>query len=140
MGMEAAVKNYLNNLDEYRCAMRACKMRRAKNLTELPDVLLNGPAPELGAPHILNASFMGVRVEVLLHALEEREIYVSTGSACSAHKKGKNRILNAMGVIGERQEGAIRFSFCPFNTIEEMDVVAEEISTIIAMLRRFKRR
>ena len=140
MGMEAAVKNYLNNIDEYRCAMRACKMRLAKNLAELPDVLLNGPAPELGAPHILNASFMGVRGEVLLHALEEREIYVSTGSACSAHKKGKNRILNAMGVIGERQEGAIRFSFCPFNTIEEMDIVAEEISTIIAMLRRFKRR
>ena len=78
--------------------------------------------------------------EVLLHALEEKEIYVSTGSACSAHKKGRNRILNAMGVIGDRQEGAIRFSFCPFNTIEEMDVVAEEISTIIAMLRRFKRR
>ena len=140
MGMEAAVKNYLDNIDEYRCAMRSCKMRLAKNLTELPDVLLNGPAPEQGAPHILNASFMGVRGEVLLHALEEKEIYVSTGSACSAHKKGRNRILNAMGVIGDRQEGAIRFSFCPFNTIEEMDVVAEEISTIIAMLRRFKRR
>lgn len=140
MGMEAAVKNYLNNIDEYRCAMRDCKLRLAKNLTELPDVLLNGPAPEQGAPHILNASFMGVRGEVLLHALEEKEIYVSTGSACSAHKKGRNRILNAMGVIGDRQEGAIRFSFCPFNTIEEMDVVAEEISTIIAMLRRFKRR
>ena len=140
MGMEAAVRNYLDNIDEYRCAMRSCKMRLAKNLTELPDVLLNGPAPEQGAPHILNASFMGVRGEVLLHALEEKEIYVSTGSACSAHKKGRNRILNAMGVIGDRQEGAIRFSFCPFNTIEEMDVVAEEISIIIAMLRRFKRR
>ena len=140
MGMEAAVRNYLNNIDEYRYAMRSCKVRLAKNLTELPDVLLNGPAPEQGAPHILNASFMGVRGEVLLHALEEKEIYVSTGSACSAHKKGRNRILNAMGVIGDRQEGAIRFSFCPFNTIEEMDVVAEEISTIIAMLRRFKRR
>ena len=140
MGMEAAARNYLDNIDEYRCAMRSCKVRLAKNLTELPDVLLNGPAPEQGAPHILNASFMGVRGEVLLHALEEKEIYVSTGSACSAHKKGRNRILNAMGVIGDRQEGAIRFSFCPFNTIEEMDVVAEEISTIIAMLRRFKRR
>lgn len=140
MGMEAAARNYLDNIDEYRCAMRSCKLRLAKNLTELPDVLLNGPAPEQGAPHILNASFMGVRGEVLLHALEEKEIYVSTGSACSAHKKGRNRILNAMGVIGDRQEGAIRFSFCPFNTIEEMDVVAEEISTIIAMLRRFKRR
>ncbi len=140
MGMEAAVRSYIDNIDEYRRTMRACKLRLAKNLAALPDVLLNGPAPEQGAPHILNASFMGVRGEVLLHALEEKEIYVSTGSACSAHKKGKNRILNAMGVTGERQEGAIRFSFCPFNTVEEMDAAAEEISAIIAMLRRFKRR
>ncbi len=140
MGMEAAVRDYLDNLQEYRRRMRECKLRLANNLSELPDVLLNGPAPEQGAPHILNASFMGVRGEVLLHALEEKEIYVSTGSACSAHKKGKNRILNAMGVTGERQESAIRFSFSHFNTVDEMDVVSEEISGIIAMLRRFKRR
>lgn len=140
MGMEAAVNEYVKNMDAYRNSMRRCKLKLAENLKQLPDVILNGPAPEQGAPHILNASFMGVRGEVLLHALEEREIYVSTGSACSSHKKGKNRILNAMGVVGERQEGAIRFSFCPFNTEEEMDKVTEEIGRVITMLRRFKRR
>ena len=140
MGMEAAVKDYLGNLSTYRDNMRKCKLRLAQRLNEMPDVLINGPEAEKGAPHILNASFMGVRGEVLLHALEEKEIYVSTGSACSAHKKGKNRILNAMGVIGERQEGAIRFSFCPFNTQDEMDKVTEEIGRVISMLRRFKRR
>ena len=140
MGMEAAVKDYLGNLSAYRDNMRKCKLHLAQLLKELPDVFINGPEPEKGAPHILNASFMGVRGEVLLHALEEKEIYVSTGSACSAHKKGKNRILNAMGITGERQEGAIRFSFCPLNTLEEMEKVTEVIASTISMLRRFKRR
>ncbi|MBQ6704359.1 MAG: cysteine desulfurase [Clostridia bacterium] len=140
MGMEAAVKDYLDNLSEYRARMRSCKLRLAELLTKLPDVLINGPEAQAGAPHILNASFLGVRGEVLLHALEEKEIYVSTGSACSSHKKGKNRILSGMGIIGERQEGAIRFSLSPFNTEEEMERTAETIASVIAMLRRFKRR
>ncbi|MBQ6691778.1 MAG: aminotransferase class V-fold PLP-dependent enzyme, partial [Clostridia bacterium] len=138
--MDAALQYYLGNLDTMRGNMRECKLRLAKNLLAIPDVFINGPAPEEGAPHILNASFMGVRGEVLLHALEEKKIYVSTGSACSAHKKGKNRILNAMGVIGDRQEGAIRFSFSAFNTPEEMDETAEAIAGLLAMLRRFRRR
>lgn len=65
------------------------KLRLASNLTSISDTFINGPAPELGAPHILNVSFIGVRGEVLLHALEEKGIYVSTGSACSAHKRAK---------------------------------------------------
>ena len=140
MGMEAAIADYTANLAKYRGQMRECKLHLASLLTAMPDVLINGPDADKGAPHILNASFLGVRGEVLLHALEEKEIYVSTGSACSAHKKGKNRILNAMGITGERQEGAIRFSFSPFNTLEEMDRVAEVIAFTITLLRRFKRR
>jgi len=140
MGMAEAVQEYRGDIEARREHMRRCKLRLAERLTALPEVYINGPAPEAGAPHILNVSFMGVRGEVLLHALEEREIYVSTGSACSAHKKGGNRILSAMGIKGERQEGAIRFSLCPENTIEEMDRAAEETAAIITTLRRFKRR
>ena len=140
MGMDAALQYYLANQQAIWQNMRACKVRLAGNLLSLPDVFLNGPAPESGAPHILNLSFLGVRGEVLLHALEEKRIYVSTGSACSAHKKGKNRILNAMGVTGERQEGAIRFSFSAFNTPAEMDEAASAIAELLGMLRRFKRR
>ncbi len=140
MGMDAAIADYMQHREAHIEAMRACKRRLAENLSSIGDVYLNGPAADAGAPHILNASFLGVRGEVLLHALEEKEIYVSTGSACSAHKKGKNRILTAMGILGERQEGAIRFSFCPDNTVEEMDIVTEAIQSIVPMLRRFKRR
>lgn len=140
MGMDAAIKYYAENIDEIRKKLMDMKLKLADNLMSIEDAHINGPAPENGAPHILNVSFMGVRGEVLLHALEGKGIYVSTGSACSSHKKGKNRILNAMGVIGERQEGAIRFSLSMFNTPEEMDIAAEEIAAQVAFLRRFKRR
>ena len=140
MGMDAAIEYYQANLDEIRRKLMQMKLRLAKNLSFIRDAYINGPEPSLGAPHILNVSFLGVRGEVLLHALEEKGIYVSTGSACSAHKKGKNRILNAMGVVGDRQEGAIRFSICPFNTEDEMDITANVIEEQLAFLRRFKRR
>ncbi len=140
MGMDAAIEYYQANIDEIRRKLMQMKLRLAKNLSFIRDAYINGPEPSLGAPHILNVSFLGVRGEVLLHALEEKGIYVSTGSACSTHKKGKNRILNAMGVVGDRQEGAIRFSICPFNTEGEMDITADVIEEQLAFLRRFKRR
>ena len=140
LGLDAAVTAYAAHQQEWVAAMRACKTRLAERLLSLPDAYLNGPAPEDGAPHILNVSFPGVRGEVLLHAREQREIYVSTGSACSAHKKGNNRVLAAAGVRGARQEGALRLSLCPFNTLEEMDRAAEEIGRQAAFLRRYQRR
>lgn len=140
LGMDAALCEYRARQTEWINTMRACKLRLANHIQTLPDAVLNGPLPEQGAPHILNASFLGVRGEVLLHALEQRGILVSTGSACSAHKKGKNRILSAMGIEGARQEGAIRFSLSPFNTLEEMDQAAQAIAELTVYLRRFKRR
>lgn len=140
MGMNAAIEYYVANQAAFIENMRECKNRLAFNLATLPDVLLNSQVGKEGAPHILNASFLGVRGEVLLHALEEKGIYVSTGSACTAHKKGKNRILNAMNIMGDRQEGAIRFSFCPFNSIAEMDETSMVIADILPQLRKYKRR
>lgn len=140
MGMDAALTAYRNNQTEWVSAMRVNKIRLAEYIRQIPDTVINGPRPENGAPHILNASFLGVRGEVLLHALEERGILVSTGSACSAHKKGKNRILSAMGISGPRQEGALRFSFCPFNTNEEMDQTAQALFDTVSFLRRYRRR
>lgn len=140
LAMETAALDYIQHAQEYREGMMQCKQRLYQNLIRLPDVVLNGPLPEQGAPHILNMSFLGVRGEVLLHALEEKSIYVATGSACSAHKKGKNRILTAMGVTDARQEGAIRFSLCHDNTLAEMDETAAAIESVLFTLRRFKRR
>ena len=140
LGMERAVMIYEQNLSAWRQSMRACKRRLYENLMTIPDVVLNGPSLDEAAPHILNLSFLGVRGEVLLHALEQFDVCVSTGSACAARKAGKNRILTAAGIIGPRQEGAIRFSLCPFNTLEEMDRAAQIVSEQVKFLRKYRRR
>ena len=90
--------------------------------------------------HILNISFLGVRSEVLLHALDARGILVATGSACSSHKNSNNRVLDAMNIKGPRQEGAVRFSFSPTNTIDEVDTVSSIIEENVSLLRRYKKR
>ena len=140
LGMERAVMIYEQNQSAWRQSMRACKRRLYENLMTIPDVVLNGPSLDEAAPHILNLSFLGVRGEVLLHALEQFDVCVSTGSACAARKAGKNRILTAAGIIGPRQEGAIRFSLCPFNTLEEMDRAAQIVFEQVKFLRKYRRR
>ena len=140
LALEESVRFLSENQTAHIETMRQNKLRLAKALLTVEDAVVNGPAPAEGAPHILNISFPGVRGEVLLHALEQKEIYLSTGSACSTHKKGGNRILGAIRVTGARQEGAVRISLSPFNTAEEMDIAAEEIQRQVAFLRRFQRR
>ncbi len=140
LGLDAALSVYREKQESWIANMRACKLRLWQHLSQLPDVFVNGPASEEGAAHILNVSFPGVRGEVLVNALSAKGICVSTGSACSTHQKGQNRILAAMGVPGANAEGALRFSFCPFNTIEEMDATAEVLSEQVTFLRRFQRR
>ena len=140
LGMDTAMRLYREHQAEWHASLFAVKERLYSNLMTLPDVVLNGPDLNSGAKHILNVSFIGVRGEVLLHALEQKQICVSTGSACSAKKIGKNRILHAVGIDGARQEGAIRFSFCPFNTTAEADYVAEVIGEQVSLLRRYRRR
>ncbi|MEG1524301.1 MAG: cysteine desulfurase family protein [Clostridia bacterium] len=140
VGMDASLAAYRQNHAHWIQNMRACKQRLSQNLLTIPDVVVNGPSVEDGAGHILNLSFLGVRGEVLLNALSERQICVSTGSACSAHKHGKNRVLNAIGVPATQQDSAIRFSFCPFNTMEEMDIVSTHIQELVTFLRKYKRR
>ena len=141
LGMDTALAAYRENREEWVRRMRSLKIRLANRILDsVPDVFINGPAPGSGAPHILNLSFSGVRGEVLLHSLEEDGILVSTGSACSSRKKGGNRVLAGMGLSADRQQGAIRFSLCPFNTEQEIDLTVERIREKAVFLRRFRRR
>jgi len=102
--------------------------------SEIKDVRFN--SLEEGSPSILNVSFLNVRAEVLLHTLEQSEIYVSTGSACSSNKKGQSHVLKAIGLSDKEIEGAIRFSFCEFNTIEEMDYVLVQLKIAVQKFRK----
>lgn len=139
MALDVALLDYMQNQKTYLESMEQCKLRLAANMKNISDTVINGCSPENGAPHILNVSFLGVRGEVLLHSLADKGIYVSTGSACSTHKKG-NRILDAMGIAKERKEGAIRFSFSPHTTIEQIDDASNAIDSLLVTLRKFKRR
>lgn len=140
LGFDTALRAYHANESAWHAQMLRVKTRLYRNLSVIPDVVLNGPSLDTGAPHILNLSFLGVRGEVLMHALERCGVLVSTGSACSSKKQGKNRILNAVGITGARQEGAIRFSFSPFNTEDEADAAANAIEGQLRILRRYQRR
>ena len=101
-------------------------------LANIDDVKIN--TPEDGVCHVLNVSFRGVRGEVLLHYLEQKEIYVSTGSACSSKKKGSH-VLNAIGLTPDEIEGAIRFSLSDLNTKEEIMKTVEVLKESVSDLR-----
>lgn len=115
------------------------KERLAQGLLEMQDVLVNGMELREGAPQILSASFMGIRSEVLLHTLEERQIYVSAGSACSSHKRKASGTLSAMGMPSKQKESTLRFSFSEENTFEEVDYCLEVLREVVPMLRRYAR-
>ena len=109
-------------------------------LSEMENVKINSKKGHDTAPQIVNASFIGVRSEVLLHALEERKIYVSAGSACSTNKHTASATLKSMGLKNEEMESAIRFSFCVDTTKEEIDYAVETIRELLPMLRLYRRK
>lgn len=92
------------------------------------------------APHVASISFKNIRSEVLLHALEEREIYVSSGSACSSNRPHISGTLSAIGLSPEYRDGTLRFSFSVYNTKEEVDQVITALEELVPMLRKFVRR
>ncbi|MBQ3079261.1 MAG: cysteine desulfurase [Clostridia bacterium] len=109
-------------------------------VSRIPGAVVNGPEIERGACHILNMSFPGVRGEVMLHALEEEGVMVSTGSACSSKKRRISPVLTAMGVPSKIAECAVRFSLSPYTANEEIDYAAEKIKMKYEILKRFQRR
>lgn len=97
------------------------------------DIRIN--SPEDGVENILNISFKGIKAETLLHFLEMREIYVSSGSACNSKKNAISHVLKAIEIPRQWAEGAIRFSFGSFNTEKEAVITADAIKEIITKLR-----
>ena len=139
-GLGLAAEKAYKCLDENCARMREVKNRMIAGLQEIPDTHLNGRTGADSAPHILSCSFDGVRSEVLLHALEEKGIYVSSGSACASSHPSEINTLLGIGLPKERQEGTLRFSFCEANTVAEADMVLEALQEVLPVLRRFTRR
>ena len=155
-GQQASVRSGTENVAGYAgCALAAEKacadmgpvmehlyMLRAYFCEEvvkrIPDVQAN--ALERSVPHILSLSVRGVRAEVLLHALEEKGIYVSGGSACSAHHRKVSETLCAIGLEEALLDSTIRLSFSKYTTAEELEKTLEVLAVVVPHLRRFQPR
>ncbi len=122
--------------------MLACRKRLIAGLKQIDGTHLNsGENEQDSAPHIVSCSFEGVRSEVLLHALEDQGIYVSSGSACTSNKKiPVSSVLQEIHLRKDLQEGTIRFSFSDWTTEEEIDYTLEKLNTLLPTLRRYSRR
>ena len=139
-GLAKAVEMIYQNLDEEVGRLYELKQTFVEGVKKIDDVIVNGHPDETGAPHVVSVSIRGVRSEVLLHALEDKGIYVSAGSACSAHKPQPSATLQAMGVDRELLGSTIRFSFSVFTTMEEVDYTLQAMYDIIPMLRKYTRK
>lgn len=139
-GMALAAKLLCGNLDEDRQRLFAMKNRLIDRLREIPDIEFNGRTDETAAPHILSVRVRGVRAEVLLHALEDKGIYVSSGSACSSNHPRPSETLAAIGTPSSEMDNSIRMSLSVMNTMEEMDEAAQAVGEIVPLLRKYIRR
>lgn len=135
-GMGKAAEMAYARLEE-----RQESMQKVKNALTAGVLQLEGVTDNSGqAPHIASLSFQGVRSEVLLHALEEKGIYVSAGSACSSNHPAVSGVLKAIGLDKDLLESTLRFSFCEFNTVEEAKYTVKALEELLPVLRRFTRR
>ena len=141
-GMGKAAEEMYQNLDTDLDRMYTLKQRLADGISTMENVRINGLCGRDSAPHVLSVSFAGVRSEVLLHALEEREIYVSAGSACASNHPDTagSATLRAIGLPKELLNSTIRFSLSVFTTEEEIDYTVQVLHELVPMLRRFTRR
>ena len=103
-------------------------------LSAIDEVIIN--TPEQQAPHILNFSIPGLKPEVVLHALEDRQIYVSTQSACSSKKSNESSVLRAIHLPPNQRNSALRISFSYHNTTDEVELFARALKRIIKELKQ----
>lgn len=105
-------------------------------LEDIENVKVNSPIKENFSPYVISVSFIGIRAEVLLHLLEEGNIFVSTGSACHSKNTRDSHVLKSIGLKDNEIKGNIRFSFNEFNTKEEVDYTIDILNKSLRFLRR----
>ena len=139
-GLGVAVKEACQSLDEHAAKLCELKDYFIDRVTGLENVIVNSKKGMDSAPHIISVTFNGVRSEVMLHSLEGKQIYVSSGSACSSNKPSVSRTLKGIGLDDKQIDSTIRFSLCYDSTKEELDYAVDEIAGMIDTLRKFTRR
>lgn len=139
LGLVKAAEITMNNMKDSYKKVTELKEYFIQRLEEIENIRINSPIRDNMSPYILNVSFRGLRSEVLLHMLEEMDIYVSTGSACSSKSGKGSHVLLSLGLDLKDVDSAIRFSFSPFNSKEEVDYVIDSLKKSLTFLRRVKK-
>ena len=138
-GLGVAAKEMYRDHEAKIRRMTELKDYMTDRLGELEGTVVNSKKGDESAPQIVSVSFEGVRSEVLLHALEDKGIYVSSGSACSSHHPGISGTLKGIGVSPKLLDATIRISFGIFNTKEEIDYCIDALKELLPVLRRYQR-
>lgn len=139
-GLALAARTIYEGLDGKVARMRALKRHFIEEVIKIENTTIHGLYDEMSAPHIISVGFAGIRSEVLLHALEEKGIYVSSGSACSSNHPQVSGVLKGIGARQEFLDATLRFSMSEFTTEEEIDTTLRTLYNIVPMLRRYTRR
>ena len=138
-GMAEAFRECYENLNNKSENLYRLRNNFIKELEKLDNVIIHGSLDTIkSAPHIISASFIGVRSEVMLHTLESKGIYVSAGSACSSHKRAGSDTLTAIGLSKEEMESNIRFSLDDDIEEEHLQYCLSVIREVLPMLRKYQ--
>lgn len=139
-GLGRAVELTMNSMADDAARLKELKAYAAGRLSAIEGVSLNGFRDGDSAPHILSISIKDVRAEVMLHALEDKGVYVSSGSACASNKPAISATLKAIGVDNKLLDSTIRISMSHFTTREEIEYACGCIEELIPGLRKYVRK
>lgn len=131
IGLAAAAEAGARTLSAHNAAIRALNARLRAGLASIPGVTIN--SPDDAVPEVLNFSQHAVRSQTMLNFLSDRQIYVSSGSACD--KGEPSHTLAAMGCDADTIDTALRVSFCADNTAEDVDALLEGLRAGLAELQ-----
>lgn len=150
-GLGQAVAELYTDFEAKISHLYQLKQKFLREVSALENVQVNGLPLECGedfameqlkktAPHIMNVSFQGVKSEVFLHALEDRGVYVSAGSACSSHHPTPSVVLTAIGLSKDLMDSTLRISMSDKTTEKEIDYTLEQIRELLPVLRKYSRK
>ena len=138
-GLALAAKTIYTGLEDKVAKMRELKNYFIEGVSKIDHIKIHGRYDETSAPHIVSVGFAGIRSEVLLHTLEDKGIYVSSGSACASNHPAISGVLKGIGTTKEYLDSTLRFSFSEFTTKEEIDYTLETLYNCVPVLRKYTR-
>lgn len=138
-GIGLAAKEIYTDFDQKVAKMRELKNYFIEGVQKISHVAVHGRMDETSAPHIVSVGFAGIRSEVLLHTLEDKGVYVSSGSACASNHPAISGVLKGIGASTEYLDATLRFSFSEFTTQEEIDYTLNILYNYVPMLRKYRR-